>query len=217
VVFASTDSGSWQVYELTISTGAPRQLTFEPEEANAPEISPDGRYIVFKHSDASQIDSVWVMGRDGSNPHQVYYVGWDPVWSPDGNQILFASGAVDQAQLYIINADGSNPHRVSNLSDLRGRSDWSIQGLLATYAGIKPNRNIFTMHTDGSGVTQITHSGDCLAPSFSPDGNWITFMSYRDHPGDENGCEIYVMRVDGSDVRPLTNNNYCDWQPRWGP
>jgi TolB protein len=42
-------------------------------------------------------------------------------------------------------------------------------------------------------------------------------MSYRDHPGEGDGCEIYVMRVDGSELHRLTDNDYCDWQPRWGP
>ena len=31
------------------------------------------------------------------------------------------------------------------------------------------------------------------------------------------GCEIYIIGSDGSDVRRLTDNDYCDWQPRWGP
>ena len=64
---------------------------------------------------------------------------------------------------------------------------------------------------------QLTDGLNNLAPSFSPDGNWITFMSYRDHPQQALGCEIYIMRVDGSDVRRLTDNDICDWQPRWGP
>jgi hypothetical protein len=43
----------------------------------------------------------------------------------------------------------------------------------------------------------------------------ITFTSYRDYQ-EENGCEIYIMRTDGSQVTRLTDNNTCDWQPRWG-
>ena len=41
-------------------------------------------------------------------------------------------------------------------------------------------------------------------------------MSYRDHFWEEFGCEIYIMRTDGTDVRRLTDNDTCDWQPRWG-
>jgi Tol biopolymer transport system component/tRNA A-37 threonylcarbamoyl transferase component Bud32 len=215
VVFTSNISGTEQVYELNLASGATRQLTYPPGDGVAADISPDGKSIVYKHGD--QLDAVWVMNRDGSNPHMVYYLGWDPVWSPDGNRILFTSGSLSQPQLHVINSDGSGLYQVTNMSNLRGRSDWSSKGLLSTYSGIKPDRNIYIMNTDGSGLEQITKGGDDLAPSFSPDGNWITFMSYIDHPGDSNGCEIYIMRVDGSDWHRLTNNNYCDWQPRWGP
>ena len=34
---------------------------------------------------------------------------------------------------------------------------------------------------------------------------------------DDHGCEIYVIRTDGTELRRLTNNEYCDYQPRWGP
>jgi len=218
IVYASNVSGSWQIYEMYLSNGSTQQLTFGPDQASAPEISPDGRYLVYKHSDAdTQLDSIWVMSRDGGNPHQVYSAGWDPVWSPDGSQILFASGSLDQPQLYVVNSDGSGRRQLTNQGDLRGRSDWSVSGLIALYAGTAWHRNIFTMNSNGSGIAQITDGGNSQAPSFSPDGNWIAFTAYFDNMNDAHGCEIYIMRADGSDRQRLTYNNYCDWQPRWGP
>jgi TolB protein len=118
-----------------------------------------------------------------------------------------------------MNRDGSDVHLVTDKIGIRGRNDWSRTGdLLATYIGSPGNhsRDIYTFGTDGSNMQMITDGGDNVAPSFSPDGRWITFMSYRDHFWDEFGCEIYIMRVDGSDVRRLTANDICDWQPRWG-
>lgn len=73
------------------------------------------------------------------------------------------------------------------------------------------DRDIYLVATDGSVVYQLTDGGGNLAPSFSPDGGWITFTSYRD--GDS---EIYIMRADGSGVTQLTFNDRPDWQPRWG-
>jgi hypothetical protein len=32
----------------------------------------------------------------------------------------------------------------------------------------------------------------------------------------EPGSEIYIKRVDGTDLRRLTENGFCDYQPRWG-
>jgi len=43
----------------------------------------------------------------------------------------------------------------------------------------------------------VTEGGNNLAPDFSPDGQWIAFTSYRDRYGEHNGCEIYILRLDG--------------------
>ena len=108
--------------------------------------------------------------------------------------------------------------RITNVSNLRGRSDWSPDGVtVATYIGTSWNRELFLLGTDGSNMRQITSGGNNLAPSFSPDGHWIAFTSYMDSYKDENGCEIYIMRINDGEIIRLTENDYCDWQPRWGP
>ncbi|MCB0120041.1 MAG: PD40 domain-containing protein, partial [Anaerolineales bacterium] len=74
------------------------------------------------------------------------------------------------------------------------------------------------MNADGSNARMLTPTGgNSQGPSISPDGQWVAFTSYFDHYGEIHGCEIYIMRVDGTDVRRLTDNDYCDYQPRWGP
>lgn len=70
---------------------------------------------------------------------------------------------------------------------------------------------------EGAILASVTNGVNNLGPSISPDSRWIAFTSYRDRYGDEDGCEIYIMRTDGTDLRRLTNNDYCDRQPRWGP
>jgi len=142
----------------------------------------------------------------------------DPVWSPEGNQILFACGPLDQKQLFIVDATGANIRQISSVPDLRGRSDWSPLGNeIASYMGPQWQRELVVFDIDGANRKYLTDGGNNLAPSYSPDGKWITFTSYMDRFGDNDGCEIYIMRVDGTDIRRLTNNSYCDYQPRWGP
>ncbi|MEZ0396972.1 MAG: hypothetical protein ABWK53_11165 [Anaerolineales bacterium] len=209
----------YEIYELDLASGLVTRLTDQLGVLKAPEISPDGRWIVFGNGDVSGGESIWIMERDGSNPRRLYAPGWDPTWSPDGERILFASLAADGSiQLFIIGRDGSGLVQASRISGMRGRSDWSPDGFtLATYAGERWQREIYFMNTDGSNLRAVTDGGDNLAPSFSPDGEWVAFMSYRDHYQDVLGCEIYVMRIRDSYVLRLTYNEYCDWQPRWGP
>ena len=226
VLFVSTRSGRYQVYEINLTTTIVTQLTFlSDDSAFAPEVSPNDTHIVFYaiHDGAEypRSHNLWIAERDGDSPTQITTRpggAWDPVWSPDGTRILFASEVNGRPQLFMINADGSEALQVTDLIGIRGRNDWSTDSVtLTTYIGSAWDRDIYIFDTNGENLVQLTDGLNNLAPSFSPDGNWITFMSYRDHPQQALGCEIYIMRVDGSDVRRLTDNDICDWQPRWGP
>lgn len=208
-----------EIHELDVNSGKTKQLTDFEKGVGAPEVSPDNRYIIF-HYRASTLQ-LWLMNRDGSSPREFYSVSGkdvhDGVWSPDGSQILFALGKGEKNQLYIMDFNGGAPRLVNDTIDTRGRSDWSPLNLLAFDQGGPFAHEIFTMNLDGSGLTQITNGDNAQGVSFSPDGKWIAFTAYTNVAGkDPNSCEIFIMRTDGSDVRQLTDNHYCDYQPRWG-
>jgi TolB protein len=157
------------------------------------------------------------MDRLGGNEYQLAGDGWSPVWSPDGTQVLYAAH-VQRPELFIANWDGTDPRKITDEDGLRGKSDWSIRDLIATAWGADWNREIYTLTPQGSTPAQVgTAGGNSQAPAFSPDGQWMVFMSYFDKYGDGHGCEIYIMWTDGSHLRRLTDNDFCDWQPRWGP
>ena len=208
-----------EIYELNINTGSSIQLTDLQKNVGAPEISPDNQSIIFHYRSGNNVE-IWIMDRDGSNPHRLYKVSGkdvhDATWSPDGTQILFALGKAENNQFYIMNADGSNLQLVNDTIDSRGRSDWS-NDLISFDQGEPYLHEVFLMSTDGNDLRQVTHGNNSQGASLSPDGMWVAFTAYTaDSKQNPDSCEIFIMHIDGSDIRQLTDNSYCDYQPRWG-
>ena len=221
VYSAFFETDNFEIYELDLDDGSVNRLTNGYGVETAPEISPDGKFVTYTRIGAAGGNyQVVIASRNGKDPNNIPRVtGWDPTWSPDGGRILFASNMRGSNQLYSVKLDGSGLQAITSLPALRGRSDWSADGnYIVTYSGPAWNRELYIMNADGSGVRQLTPGGgNSQGPSFSPDGKWVAFTAYFDKYGDDHGCEIYLIRVDGTDLRRLTTNDYCDYQPRWGP
>ena len=76
------------------------------------------------------------------------------------------------------------------------------------------NAEIYLMNPDGKRVRRLTeHPQFDATPAWSPDGQKITFISFRDEPGD-----IYVMNPDGSNPINLTQSPEAkEGAPSWSP
>jgi TolB protein len=56
------------------------------------------------------------------------------------------------------------------------------------------------MNADGSNVRRVSQGNAAdFSPSWSPDGNWIAFASYR-----EGSTDIYMMDRNGGNITRLT-------------
>lgn len=211
----------YEIYSYELSDGSVDQLTDRNGVLTSPEYSPDGQMIAFtRWAPRTDRYQIMTMENNGNNPNNIPRIeGWDPTWSPDGKRILFASNMNGSTQLYVVREEGRGLQQISNLPSIRGRSDWSPDGQnIVTYSGEAWHRELYIMNADGSNVRQLSpEGGNSQGPSFSPDGMWVAFTAYFDNYGDDHGCEIYIIRIDGTDLRRLTNNDYCDYQPRWGP
>jgi len=221
VIFVGKPDKSTEIMELDLKTGNVTQLTQLGANLSSPEVSPDNTWITFTYREGDNAAQIWIMERDGNNPREFYSSPGkdvhDATWSPDNSQILFAMGKGENNQLYIMSSDRRNPRLVNDRIDTRGRSDWSIDDLITFDMGGSFLHEIYTMKLDGSDLVQTSNGMNAQGQSFSPDGQWIAFTAYTDVANkDTTSCEIYIMRVDGSNMRRLTNNGYCDYQPRWG-
>jgi TolB protein len=221
LLFASNRDGNFELYLKLLGSDILTQLTNDIGEISSASFSPDGRQIVFSNSVDGKPASLWIVNRDGKNAQQLYEGAGNiasPVWSPNGKSIAFvmsSTAAPESYEVFIMDAETQAiaPITKANLNNTGGSVDWSPDGrFLLLFAGPPGDHNIFSFEIVSSVIRQLTDGGNNAAPAYSPDGRWIVFNSQREN----DTANIYIMRPDGSDIRPLTHDKEPDWQPRWG-
>jgi dipeptidyl aminopeptidase/acylaminoacyl peptidase len=75
---------------------------------------------------------------------------------------------------------------------------------------------IHVASSDGSGAFPLTRSEkSSTAPAWSPDGQWIAFVSARG--GKDATANLWRIRVDGGEAEPLTEEKGAVSAPAWSP
>src|SRR5688572_19329558 len=160
--------------------GTIRQLTYGGENAEA-YFSSDGRRIIFQSTrDGRTCDQQYTMNVDGSNVRRV------------------SDGTGKTTCGYFIDRDRRIVYASTHAADTTcpPRPDPS-QG----YVWRLDPFDLFTAHADGSNRKRLTSYGVYTAEAtLSPDGKTLVFTSLKD--GD---LEMYLMNVDGTNIRRLTN------------
>ena len=161
-----------------------------------PAISPDGVRVAVAQYDGSVSNSnIWVMDTSrGTSARLTFGRSSDdnPVWSPDGRNIIFSSNRSGHYDLYQKAADGSGDERLLLKSDEDKRpTSWSQDGrfLLYTNVNTKTYQDLWVLPMEGDRKPFLflrTEFNEFFG-RFSPDGKWIAYTS------DESGTnEVYV-------------------------
>lgn len=214
--------------------------------SGSPGWSPDGKRIVYKRAsgpvrnDLVRRQALYIMDADGSNKRRITQKrlpatgeDTDPQWSPDGRRILFQRFNVRSARpkngtaLWILNLRTGREHRVTKFALRAGDTpDWSPDGRRILFHDNVDNpeesANLYTIAPSGRRLQQLTFADDgvthYLGSSYSPSGKWIVFGRRPATGGPEaNAADVFVVRVDGTDERPLTRTRLYDSYPDWGP
>ena len=126
------------------------------------------------------------------------------------------SGTVEKREvkeIYIADYDGANQRRITVSRQLNLTPAWSADARALAYTTYRPSPDILVSFIYQGLLQNPTKGvGTNYIPVFSPDGTRIAFMSGRD-----GNPEIYVMNVDGSNLRRLTNHPAGDGTPTWSP
>ncbi|MGC1107702.1 MAG: S9 family peptidase [Candidatus Acidiferrales bacterium] len=138
-----------EVYQFSVADGTMTQLTHRKGPNNSPAISPDGKLIAYTGFDDQfqgyQVTHLYVMNRDGSNPHQMLTsLDRDPEaphWAADGSGIYFLYDDQGDTKLGFVSTDDQMKtiaeHIGSGGSSYSGGGSFSVShdGTFATTYG----------------------------------------------------------------------------------
>jgi TolB protein len=152
----------------------------------------------------------------------------NPVWSPDGNSLLFTRFRdgynAESADLFVFDLSSSQIRVLvsdgSGNINLPGSSWNSLTNVIVFSSSREPHDEIYLINDYGNpgNEIKITDRANMVAyePSLSPDGQWIVFESHK--LDDENNGIIVKYRIDGTiSYQNLTNPDEDNRQPNWSP
>jgi hypothetical protein len=221
IAFRSGSPGNFDIYVMSAAGSDAGRLTNAPGNDYDPVWSPDGTRIAFVN-DRDNNSEIYVMNADGSGLVRLTNrrgEDAEPSWSPDGQRIAFRSDRDGNSELYVMNADGSNVVRLTKNDSYDGEPEWSPDGAKIIFTRESScdywyyydcYRSLFVMNADGTGAVQLTSESYDSAPSWSPDGRWIAFVSWIA----ECDCSgIAGISPDGTDRREILAARA--WKPSW--
>ena len=134
--------------------------------------------------------------------------------------ISFNSYRAGQPELYIIDTNGKNLRNLTNHPAVNFSATWAPDGRSFAFASNRDgNFEIYIKTFNEAQVRRLTnHPEDDLDPvwsafatAWSPDGNWIAFVSLR-----TEGYHIYKIDINGKNLQRLTNKG-DNHNPAWSP
>jgi len=129
------------------------QAQFEMEDifslqyANAVQLSPDGKKIVYQKMgfdimEDKSVGSLWIMNTDGSNNQKLTARDQNessPSWSPSGDRIAFVSAGKNGAEIFLYWVNSGNFARITQLPKSPSSLTWSQDGKQLAFSMFVPS------------------------------------------------------------------------------
>jgi Tol biopolymer transport system component len=208
-----------------------------------PAFARDGTMVLTAKGDDSSVD---IMRADGSERQRIFSVtkqgGLDmslvkrglagaffPVWSPDGEWVVFGLGSwftergKGGAKLMRVRRDGTGAEALTDDSVFNaGFPSYSADGKEVVFrawgkdGGTGYEQQGLRVINLESRKTRVVTQGYDNLPSWSPDGSCIMFTRGVKKPDSKwSNFDIFTVRPDGTDLRRLTTSEASDGHAVW--
>ncbi len=181
VAFTSERSGNPDIWLADAGGGPPLRLTSDPAADRAPAWFPGGSHLAFT-SDRGGSEAIWTIPRLGGAPVLLIPNAKDPAISPDGARIAFSRRGNAGFRIWVTPIDDpANAKALTTDADgfwQHERPAWSPDSTTIAYQTF---HDIWVVPSAGGKATPLTEDQPTDSnPTFSPDGRYVFFDSYRE-------------------------------------
>ena len=191
-------------------------LYLDWEWVSNPQISPDGRQILYVRRWTDKINDryvneVWLMKIDGSGK-RFLFKGSSPRWAPDGSRIAYvSSGEPRGGQVFIYWLDTGQKTQLTHSELTPGGLRWSPDGNILAFTMVDPGEKEWRvrMPRRPRGARWVAEPRVITRLDYRADGRGYRPRGYR---------HIYlVSAAEGGTPRRLTAGKFNDGSPEWTP
>ncbi len=139
---------------------------------------------------------------------------YHPVWSPDGNKIIYHTLFEHNYEIFVMDVDGTHQQNLTANPAYDFEPAWSSDASQISFTSDRDvNKEIYIMNDDGSDLTNITQNpANDFESNWAPSGDKIIFSSDRD-----GNLEIYQIDIANGTITNLTKNDADDHEPVFSP
>jgi TolB protein len=222
IYYVSMKTGSKEIWAMDYDGMNEHPLTHLGTVSLSPRVSPDNSRVAFsslgKNGWSIRVYSI-ELGR------LVAFPAWgdttlSPAWSSDGTKLAFSSAKTGDPEIYVCDASGNSARRLTSFRGPDVSPTWNpkTNAQIAWVSGRTRLPQIYIMDSDGANVMRMTDGGYASAPSWSPNGQFLTFAWNRSYgPGAPGGEDIYIMDIASKRWTQLTHDAGMNDAPSWSP
>ena len=212
LAYLSSKEGKVQIYLRDMTTGLTARITDVAMSPSSLSFSPDGKQLAFSMftpAKAKPKFSLSFKPKGAKWADDAQYID-KTLFQRDGSGMKRPGNM----QVYVVPTIGGTPRKITKTEhDYAGSLAWTQDGShIIVSANTREdaefdifNSDLWSINVTTREVTQLTDmTGPENSPKLSPNGKLLAFTGFEDNGKSNQTSQLYVMNVDGQNLRRLT-------------